>query len=238
VTALDLTAAANDTVGELIAVIIALGKGWVVKRLCASAQASADMYDFPSTNALLAANTQRLTGFNSLMLEEIIGGVSSFIEAYCGRPFVDVAATEYVDGEGKENLVLKRSPIVSITSVAIFDYQAQTVVSTLTENEHYIAYKERGLLYMAGGWAPGVKNYRVVYTAGYATIPEEVKQACKTICAAVYALRTTRGYKSESMGSYSYSTDNGGGVNVMGAAVPADALAALDMNIIGDRNVF
>src|SRR5262249_61998636 len=30
----------------------------------------------------------------------------------------------------------------------------------------------------AWGWLPGVDNYRVVYTAGYATVPEEVQEAC------------------------------------------------------------
>src|SRR5262245_29860434 len=31
---------------------------------------------------------------------------------------------------------------------------------------------------LAGGWLPGIDNYRVVYSAGYATIPEEVQEAC------------------------------------------------------------
>ena len=28
------------------------------------------------------------------------------------------------------------------------------------------------------GWMPGVDNYRVVYTAGYTTVPEDVQEAC------------------------------------------------------------
>ena len=28
------------------------------------------------------------------------------------------------------------------------------------------------------GWLRGIDNYRVIYTAGYATIPEEVQEAC------------------------------------------------------------
>ncbi len=31
---------------------------------------------------------------------------------------------------------------------------------------------------LAWGWIPGVDNYRVSYTAGYATVPEEVQEAC------------------------------------------------------------
>lgn len=36
----------------------------------------------------------------------------------------------------------------------------------------------RGILYNSCNWVPGILNYRVTYTAGYATVPEDVQEAC------------------------------------------------------------
>ena len=36
------------------------------------------------------------------------------------------------------------------------------------------------------GWLPGVNNYRVIYTAGYATVPEDVQEACAEWVAALF----------------------------------------------------
>lgn len=45
----------------------------------------------------------------------------------------------------------------------------------------------RGILLHHGeGWAEGVNNYRVIYTAGYATIPEDVQEACAQWVAALF----------------------------------------------------
>src|SRR5262249_24491291 len=32
--------------------------------------------------------------------------------------------------------------------------------------------------FLAGGWPSGSRNFRVVYTARYATVPESVQEAC------------------------------------------------------------
>ncbi len=44
----------------------------------------------------------------------------------------------------------------------------------------------RGMLYRECGWGEGVLNYRVIYTAGYSTIPEDVQEACAQWVAALY----------------------------------------------------
>jgi hypothetical protein len=38
----------------------------------------------------------------------------------------------------------------------------------------------------AGGWFPGVDNYRVIYTAGYSTIPEDLQEAVAQWVAALF----------------------------------------------------
>lgn len=45
---------------------------------------------------------------------------------------------------------------------------------------------ERGWLTRPGGWPEGVDRYRVIYTAGYATVPEDVQEACAQWVAALF----------------------------------------------------
>lgn len=44
------------------------------------------------------------------------------------------------------------------------------------------------LIRPSGGWTAGVNNYRVVYTAGYSTVPEDVQEACAEWVAALFWL--------------------------------------------------
>src|SRR5581483_919483 len=44
----------------------------------------------------------------------------------------------------------------------------------------------RGWLIRPGGWRVGTRNYRVGYTAGYETVPEDVQEACAEWVAALF----------------------------------------------------
>jgi hypothetical protein len=44
----------------------------------------------------------------------------------------------------------------------------------------------RGLLLRDCGWVEGTDNYRVIYTAGYGTIPDDVQEACAQWVAALF----------------------------------------------------
>jgi hypothetical protein len=52
----------------------------------------------------------------------------------------------------------------------------------------------------------GYQNFRVIYSAGYATIPEEIQQAVAEIASSVYQnMATNPNLQSENLGGYSYS---------------------------------
>lgn len=56
------------------------------------------------------------------------------------------------------------------------------------------------------GFQRGYQNYRVVYQAGYATVPTPVQQACAELASAVYLQRNTNpNLQSETLGEYSYT---------------------------------
>lgn len=58
------------------------------------------------------------------------------------------------------------------------------------------------------GFGRGYQNFRVVYTAGYVSIPNPVQQACAELAVAVYLSQLTRqnaNVQGENLGTYSYT---------------------------------
>lgn len=54
------------------------------------------------------------------------------------------------------------------------------------ERADYSVDADRGFLLRGSGWSAGLGNYRVVYTAGYETVPEDVQEACAEWVAALF----------------------------------------------------
>ena len=67
-----------------------------------------------------------------------------------------------------------------------------------------------GLVACSEGFAAGRQNIRVKYTAGYATVPEDVQQACAMAVAdAFHRLERDGNLNSERLGDYSFSAGEG-----------------------------
>ena len=67
-----------------------------------------------------------------------------------------------------------------------------------------------GLIACSEGFASGRQNIRVKYTAGYATVPEDVQQACANAVAdAFHRLERDGNLNSERLGDYSFSAGEG-----------------------------
>jgi len=85
---------------------------------------------------------------------------------------------------------------------------------------------ELGVLY--GVLPRGSLNIRIDYTAGYATIPQDVQEACVQIILAMYQQGlVNQAVKSERIGEYDYTLKDGG--------IPRSALALLDPFVAHDR---
>jgi hypothetical protein len=115
-------------------------------------------------------------------LSNIVPLVSDFVKSYCNRTFVDyysTPTTEWFNGDSA-SVLLAEIPVISITSV-------ETSLDggvTLTAFPNYYLDEELGKLFTqdAVDFVPSgpvwVKGVKVVYTAGYAAAPDEIKLAC------------------------------------------------------------
>ena len=145
------------------------------------------------------------------LLETLIDASSAAIKKFCQSDIVAADYTEYHDGAGGRCLVLRQRPINSIESI-YDDLDRKYGSDTLIDEDDYTYKSESGLvIYTGGKFQDGVKNVKVVYNAGYATVPDDVDLACRIQVAAWCNRAKQRGdgISAENIGEYSaeYSSD-------------------------------
>lgn len=149
-----------------------------------------------TTPELVQAELQATIAFSSTTtpteddIDEWIAEESAYINSLANQVFGSTLYTsEFIDYEGGEFLVLENAPIISVTSV---QYNANPIGSTLgsswgtkTAETHYTVYKDRGIVKLLDTWGPhtGEKRFCVTYSAGYSTIPYEVRKLATKLVA-------------------------------------------------------
>lgn len=169
-------------------------------------------------------------------LAGVLAGVEKAVRTYCHRDFTSKERTEYYNGNNRQRLALRERPVTTVTSVQLDNtgYFGKAsgsfgASSTLTEGTSWVlSYDSRdsgvsdsGVLIKLPGvqstfvtiseqreaiWPLGVGNIKVVYTAGYTTIPADLQLAVKMLTSLTHASADQGGpLESETLGDYSYT---------------------------------
>lgn len=108
------------------------------------------------------------------------------IERYCGRRFKETTYTnqEY-NATNIDQFVLKQWPVTATQTFSLDIRDTALNVSTweTIDTQLYFVDTDSGVVYLnftaRGRW----KRYRATYSAGYATIPEDLAEACASLAA-------------------------------------------------------
>lgn len=150
---------------------------------------------------------------DTAVVENMINLATKYAENYIGRHIKtrSSADSETLDIEaGTQDIFLSNFPIVSITSVTEDG-------DTLTEGENndYLKYENTGKLYKNNGyWVAGRKKVVVVYTGGYATVPDELKQWCIEVVGYMFDSKQDGNLTSERVGQLSVTYASAGNNSV------------------------
>ena len=162
--------------------------------------------------ALITASEARgdlrgLTGTaEDATINTLITRVDGLFASYCGymakdgtsgATMEDVTYTEYLDGPTRSREIrLSVYPVVSVTSIhddADLGYNSDDLVAA----SDYTLYGNEGLVILnenaSHAWTKGRRNIKVVYVAGWATIPDALKHAACLQTAHLYQHRDTIG---------------------------------------------
>ena len=140
----------------------------------------------------------------------LIDAISDEIEKYCNRRFNEAAYTEYQSGEGTRYLLLDQYPILSLTSATIT--YPTTTNETDVDTDNIVIDRDRGQLYYLYGWEKGFNNVKVIYSAGYETIPDDLALIAMKMVSDAYDNSTVAAttMQEEKIGDYSYKRSANG----------------------------
>ena len=113
-------------------------------------------------------------------LGHVVNAISALLNTMTGRTLLDTDLTEYYDGEGTAKLFTRSWPINSTTSTIEVYEDADHEFgddSKLSSTQMFID-SEVGCIYRVNDvWEAGQGNIKVVYNAGYQTVPYDLRGA-------------------------------------------------------------
>jgi hypothetical protein len=132
-------------------------------------------------------------------------GVEGAVKRWTKRNFVAATYTEYLDGTGRDLLVLRHRPIIDVDSVYVdcagaygqasdaFDDDSEWIIGSDfsvpgLESSDTASERQGGMLVAianCGKWPIGRGNIKCVYTAGYPVIPDEIATAVNSLVGAM-----------------------------------------------------
>ena len=128
------------------------------------------------------------------LMTRLISAASAFIESWLNRTISVQTYNEIYDGTGQDTLMLSNYPIVAVTSISIYGV-AQTLLNAndFTSTGFSITNDQTQLYGQNITFDRGRQNVAVSYSAGFATLPLDIEQACIELCALKY--KNLRGEK-------------------------------------------
>lgn len=123
------------------------------------------------------------------LLTMLIDNASAFIENYTNRTFAITEYTEVKDGTGGAKMPVYYAPITELKSVKIND-----LAQTGYKNTESLVWFINGNLF-----ASGTMNVELIYDAGFATVPNDVKQACIDLTAYKFKQKDRIGLQTKTL---------------------------------------
>jgi hypothetical protein len=144
------------------------------------------------TNLNTAKDWMGLTASgDDALLTRLITAVSAYIQSWINRTLASATYTETRNGTGTKRLVLTNYPVTAVASVT---------VGGVTVPAYNYVFDQYGIELACGTFSRGAGNVVVQYTAGYATTPADVEQACIELVQLRYKRRLNPDVTSKTQG--------------------------------------
>lgn len=158
------------------------------------------------------------TSTDDALLSRLITAASQFIQSWLNRAIATASYTDTRNGTGGMRLFLRNRPVTAIASVTI-DGVAIPASSPPPLGAGYL-FDDSSVYLIGRAFTKGLQNVVVQYSAGYATTPPEIEQACIGLVALRYKERDRIGQVSKNLA--------GETVSFQQKDMPADIATLLD----------
>lgn len=146
-----------------------------------------------ATELCSLTNIKTMLGLTTSAEETLLGLIKAAAEAwaknYCGRDFLVTSYTEYYDGDHSNMLRTNQRPIVSVTSIysdpaRLFESASLIPASDLVGDA--VSYRLGYVELLTYKYLRGLKSTKIVYSAGYSTVPTDLAMAVMLIICKQY----------------------------------------------------
>ena len=179
--------------------------------------AAGDLCALPEVKDWLSIDLVDLTA--DAMLSRLITSCSAAIKTWLGRDLNQATYTETQNGSGTTRMSLLQFPVTAVTSVTVNGLQIPAATSPTAYGFLFDKFgidlvnapasgplSPAGTYWFGSFFPAGNLNVQVVYTAGFATVPTDIVQACIEFVAFKFNQRKHVGKKSESLSTGGQST--------------------------------
>lgn len=132
------------------------------------------------------------------ILATLISAISAYLPQVLNVNILSASYVEYYDGNGKDELLLRQRPVTAISSIA-WNGETTTAAGDLILGTSGIVTDGRKAILVNKSFPYG-QRVKIAYTAGYATVPLDIKLAVAELVAEEYARRTHVGETTRSQG--------------------------------------
>ncbi len=112
-----------------------------------------------------------------------INQATEIIEGYCNRRFKATDYTEYYDGSLGDQLVLRHRPVNSVTTLSVRISSINEDIFDVIDPDQYFIDTTAGILDAVDTFYGSYNRWKIVYNAGYTTIPADLAEAAATLAA-------------------------------------------------------
>jgi hypothetical protein len=128
------------------------------------------------------------------LLERMITSCSAAMESWMNRTIARTSYVETRNGTGGSALLVQQYPIVSVSGVTV---GAVAVPARARIGDGGYVFDETRILLDGSTFTRGMQNVTVSYVAGYATVPQDIEQACIDIIGDWFRYKDRAGKLSE-----------------------------------------
>lgn len=147
------------------------------------------------------------------LITRLINEATGRIETYCDRKLKQrTGITEYQDGFANDRILLDQWPVAFpselwIDSTGLFTDTVYKLATTAYALDKSAKGEGVGVALTSRSFFPrGMKNIKIIYDGGYATVPDEIEGACIWTVQFLYEMRTERTIGLESKGKNQENT--------------------------------
>lgn len=160
-----------------------------------------DLTTLERVRAWLKPGSSNLGTADDALLGDLISSASAMVLGHLNRTTLGVEDySEFYDTAAVNFVTLRQSPVVSVTSLVIIGQQTFTEPCDPASPRPGQLLVDRQRLVLVGGRFPaGRSTIQVNYSAGYATVPEDIQQIVVELVGERFKSRDRIGVRSKSL---------------------------------------